>query len=208
MPEKPLSLNMPSTRQVEIFIEPHPRSDSQPDTRAPHIDASPNVRPTPLPLPTTSPVSCSAPMASEAPPTIASSLGMHGVESNTTVPSPHQPTRTPYTYIFPDGPPNPTVVREIRFIHPGYPEEPNVILRLSAYDALDATRKGIHAGTARLCCAIIACNAWAGTLKTENGDVQDDDTILLGSQYYFHVDPPRQETGTTVAYKYPICPSF
>jgi len=138
---------------------------------------------------------------------------VQGVGSNNTIPSLAQ---APFTQLYAGpGRPDYTVEREVSFLHPGYEGEGerNVLLRLYAYDAVDATRKGIHAGTARLCCAIIACNAWAGTLESQDegsrGEaVQDYNTILLGSRYSFHVKDPVESQGAKQPYQYPVCPSF
>ncbi|KAH0537309.1 hypothetical protein FGG08_005899 [Glutinoglossum americanum] len=102
----------------------------------------------------------------------------------------------------------------IIFKHPGYPDEygQNVLLRLYAWDSPNG---GLHAGTALLVCAIIACNAWDGYLTIERDspklELQDDD-VLPAQGYYFHVPRPQMEpigpTGDDSHYKYPIYPSF
>ncbi|KAI9764070.1 MAG: hypothetical protein M1840_008874 [Geoglossum simile] len=102
----------------------------------------------------------------------------------------------------------------IIFKHPGYPDEygQNVLLRLYAWDSPNG---GLHAGTALLVCAIIACNAWDGYLTVERDspklELQDDD-VLPAQGYYFYVPRPQMEsigsTGDDSHYKYPIYPSF
>lgn len=111
--------------------------------------------------------------------------------------------------------PYPTANKHIIiFKHPGYPDEyeQNILLQLYAWDSPNG---GLHAGTALLACAIIACNAWDGYLTVERDgpklEVQDDD-VLSAQEYYFHVPRPRMEsiepTGDGSHYKYPIYPSF
>jgi hypothetical protein len=102
----------------------------------------------------------------------------------------------------------------IKFKHPGYPEEygQNILLQLYAWDSPNG---GLHAGTALLACAIIACNAWDGYLTVERDspklELQDGD-VLSAQEYYFHVPRPEVEsigpTGDDSHYKYPIYPSF
>jgi len=114
--------------------------------------------------------------------------------------------------------------REISFLHSGYSPGHNILFTLPAYDKVkNSNQRGIHASTAVLCCAIIACNAWTGRLKSgdENTDVSwagNDNSILLGSRYFFHVDRPnsdglksdevKSDGASQLAYQYPICPSF
>lgn len=97
------------------------------------------------------------------------------------------------------------------FKHPGYPDEyeQNILLQLYAWDSSNG---GLHAGTALLACAVIACNAWNGYLTVERDgpklELQDDD-VLSAQEYYFHVpqtiDGP---AGDSSYYKYPVYPSF
>ncbi|KAH0562857.1 hypothetical protein GP486_002530 [Trichoglossum hirsutum] len=102
----------------------------------------------------------------------------------------------------------------IKFKHPGYPEKfgQNILLQLYAWDSPNG---GLHAGTALLACAIIACNAWDGYLTVERDgpklELQYDDVLPIQG-YYFHVPRPEVEsigpTGDDSHYKYPIYASF
>ncbi|KAH8798636.1 hypothetical protein F5884DRAFT_813300 [Xylogone sp. PMI_703] len=92
------------------------------------------------------------------------------------------------------------------FFHPAYPNASNLLLILYAWDTPNG---GIHAGTAWLACAIVACNAWDGYLTKHNDsdrlEYNDDDVLPPGS-YDFHVPNP---SGTDPEpYQYPLCPSF
>jgi hypothetical protein len=111
--------------------------------------------------------------------------------------------------------PYPTANKHIIiFKHPGYPDEyeQNILLQLYAWDSPNG---GLHAGTALLACAIIACNTWNGYLTVERDspklELQDSD-VLSAQEYYFHVPRPQVEsigpTGDGGRYKYPIYPSF
>jgi hypothetical protein len=106
----------------------------------------------------------------------------------------------------------PTSIAKVVIIkHPVYPDEyeQNLLLQLYAWDAPNG---GLHAGTALLASAIIACNSRDGYLTAErNGEILDlhDDDILPAGEYYYHVpNPTPQPTGVCQPYKYPIYPSF
>lgn len=112
-------------------------------------------------------------------------------------------------------------VRNIRFLHPGYPGSDNVLLILPTLDS-----GGVHHETARVACAILADCRWDGYFsETPNGPQFGDtnaDTILTASSYYFCVgtgepqtDEPTHiplcsllinESGSTEPY--PVVPSF
>jgi len=100
------------------------------------------------------------------------------------------------------------------FKHPAYPDEyeQNILLQLYAWDSPGG---GIHAGTALLACRVIACNAWNGYLTIEKDgprvECQDDD-VLPGQEYYFHVPTPSTASTwlphSSGHYRYPVYPSF
>lgn len=102
----------------------------------------------------------------------------------------------------------------IVFKHPAYPDEyeQNILLQLYAWDSPNG---GLHAGTALLACALVACNAWNGYLTIERDgprlELQDDD-VLPGQAYYFHVPTPSTTSvrlsQDSSCYKYPVYPSF
>ena len=104
--------------------------------------------------------------------------------------------------------------RLITFKHPGYPDDykQNVLLRLYSWDSPNG---GLHAGTALLACALVACNAWDGYFTAElDGqrlEFQYDD-ILSAEVYYFHVPEHATASASSVSsqthYKYPIYPTF
>lgn len=101
----------------------------------------------------------------------------------------------------------------IIFKHPAYCDNFNHsnLLRLYACDTPDG---GLHAGTALLACAIVACNAQDGYL-TRNRDGDNlhvgHDEVLLDDEYYYHVPnpiPATQESSGRAYYKYPVYPTF
>lgn len=91
----------------------------------------------------------------------------------------------------------------VSFKHPAYADRSNTLLQLQATD--HAPGGGIHHETARIACAIVACNAWNGYLsRSRDGSPlsEHEDDVLREKTYYFHVpttDDPEP---------YPICPSF
>ena len=110
----------------------------------------------------------------------------------------------------------------IRFLHPGYSDDHNLLLNLSAFDTLGPPYGGIHYGTAFLACAIVAGNSWSGYLteSTRDGNrvKHQVDAILRSEQYYFHVPIPEDQSSLPAPirfsfadssyHKYPVCPSF
>ncbi|ATY66563.1 hypothetical protein A9K55_001115 [Cordyceps militaris] len=109
--------------------------------------------------------------------------------------------------------------RNVRFCHPGYPDNSNTMLILPALDPLphhDAQktplqpnkRFGMHHETARVACAILANARFDGYLS-ENKQPQTDppcidpDALLLGDKYYFHVPGSAAPSPA-----YPVVPSF
>lgn len=103
---------------------------------------------------------------------------------------------------------------KVVFKHPAYPEEfgQNHLLTLFAWDS---PRGGLHAGTALIVCALLACNSFDGYLTIDRSgeklNLRDDDILPLG-EYYFHVCHPSaglaSAEGLHEPYKYPIYPSF
>lgn len=78
--------------------------------------------------------------------------------------------------------------RQIRFLHPGYPDEHSLLLALSALDSPN----GIHHQTALDACAIVANNRWDGffTLDRHGGErvpTDDMNVSLDADAYYFQV---------------------
>ncbi|KAK3320549.1 hypothetical protein B0T19DRAFT_477800 [Cercophora scortea] len=92
-------------------------------------------------------------------------------------------------------------VRSIRFLHPGYADNDNILLILSALD----DGGGVHHETARIACAILADSRWDGYFSlTANGpplagETDSPDAVLALPAYYFCVP------GTT---SYPVVPSL
>ena len=87
----------------------------------------------------------------------------------------------------------------VTFLHPGYEDGYNVLLSLPCFDA-----GGIHFGTARIACAILANCRWDGYLShSRNGrdlaGSYEVDDILPPGRYYFCIHGQAQ---------YPIVPSF
>ncbi|TKA79577.1 hypothetical protein B0A49_08189 [Cryomyces minteri] len=91
----------------------------------------------------------------------------------------------------------------IEFRHPGYPDEhtKNVILTLKAFDD---THAALHHATARIACAIVACNRWDGYLaRTRDGgpiDLKEDD-LLTDPVYFFKIPDAPDD-------RYPVFPNF
>ncbi|KAL8993210.1 MAG: hypothetical protein Q9169_006517 [Polycauliona sp. 2 TL-2023] len=81
----------------------------------------------------------------------------------------------------------PAIPRSIRFLHPCYREHKNLLFELLAPDN---SARGLHHGTARIACAIIAGNRWDGflsrTATAEKIDAGDED-LLTEDEYYFIV---------------------
>jgi hypothetical protein len=86
--------------------------------------------------------------------------------------------------------------RSVEFLHPGYPEPSNVLMRLPALDGAGSSLGGIHLYTAFISCAIVAGNAFTGsylTAETRDGvsidfSPQNFDIVLNARKYYFHVE--------------------
>ena len=79
----------------------------------------------------------------------------------------------------------------IRFRHPGYPDNQNILFTLPAQDD---PKGGMHHATALTACAIIAGNAFDGYFtQTSDGDpIQTPHGgVLKAPSYYFH---PKQKT--------------
>lgn len=107
--------------------------------------------------------------------------------------------------------------RQIRFLHPGYPDEHAVLLVLPALDSSD----GIHHGLALDSCAIVADNRWYGYLTLDREGARrvptsDMYSSLDANTYYFHVpgdngDDPKPLCfciATNTWGDYPIVPTF
>lgn len=82
-------------------------------------------------------------------------------------------------------PPSP---RQIRFLHPGYPEEHSLLLVLPALDSPN----GIHHQTALDACAIVADSRWDGFFTLDRRGAEriptNDMNISLDAEaYYFQV---------------------
>jgi hypothetical protein len=78
--------------------------------------------------------------------------------------------------------------RQIRFLHPGYPDEHSILLVLPALDS----HNGFHHGTALDACAIAAGSRWDGYFTFDREGVQrvsadNMDLSLDADAYYFHV---------------------
>lgn len=83
-------------------------------------------------------------------------------------------------------------LREIRFRHPNYPDENNILLQFSACDV----NNGVHFQTAHGACAILANNRWDGYLSTdiegtERFEPANPDESLQSDDYYFHLPEGR-----------------
>ncbi|KAK5202878.1 hypothetical protein LTR41_011390 [Exophiala xenobiotica] len=95
----------------------------------------------------------------------------------------------------------PAQPRKIRFLHPGYSDEEDILLQ---FDAYDGSGGGVHYRTAHTACAMIANNQSNGFFSTDaDGQApiapSDSDAHLLEEAYYFHVPGDR---------KYAIVPTF
>ncbi|KAF7591070.1 hypothetical protein BBP40_002031 [Aspergillus hancockii] len=82
--------------------------------------------------------------------------------------------------------PTPTV-RMVLFLHPGYPDNENVLLVLPVFDT-----GGVHHETARVACAILANCHWDGYFSTTRNGPREGgtrrDEILTNPHYYFCID--------------------
>ncbi|KAH0541387.1 hypothetical protein FGG08_004151 [Glutinoglossum americanum] len=104
---------------------------------------------------------------------------------------------------------------KISFRHPGYKSPYDLLLKLSAFDH---PLGGLHHRTALVACGIVAGNVWNGYFtETRDGPriTLDDDQLLTGAEYYFHVPSPSVEgsaidEGSLVSpyYRYPVVPNF
>lgn len=99
----------------------------------------------------------------------------------------HQ-TREPYPDPAYPGNPATAPTRKIKFLHPGYKDEANILLQFDAYDA----ESGIHYHTAHTACAIVANNRWDGYFSTDIDGRQrvepsSMDDSLQDDAYYFQV---------------------
>lgn len=90
--------------------------------------------------------------------------------------------------------------------HPGYSDDGNILMILSA---LDHPEGGLHHETARIACAIVANNRWEGFLtETRTGECAQTDSegILRGSEYYFRIsddaDGKQEEIFTILTHMY------
>ncbi|KUI72694.1 hypothetical protein VM1G_08105 [Cytospora mali] len=85
-------------------------------------------------------------------------------------------------------------IENISFLHPGYPDNQNVLLTLPAVDKIDGTHgvlHGIHHETARIACAILANCNWEGYFCAARDGSRVDagpDELLSGKAYYFYID--------------------
>ncbi|KAF9883280.1 hypothetical protein FE257_003800 [Aspergillus nanangensis] len=87
--------------------------------------------------------------------------------------------------------------RKVKFLHPGYPDNANILLVLPAFDS-----GGIHYETARIACGILANCRWDGYFRAvKNGPRVEAgvDAILTNPEYYYCVDGDEE---------YPVVPSF
>jgi hypothetical protein len=82
----------------------------------------------------------------------------------------------------------PSEVYKIKFRHPGYDDTDNILLILPG---LDHPHGGIHHKTARVACAILANNEWAGFFTEDRAGKHKikiaNNVILHKKNYYFHV---------------------
>ena len=97
----------------------------------------------------------------------------------------------------------PLSTSKISIRHPGYPDAgaKNEMLLLPAFDGPDG---GLHHGTVRLACAIVAGNIWNGSLAVSRGGqrlpLRDDDMLPKGTYYFY---PEADDAG-----RYPVVPNF
>jgi hypothetical protein len=81
----------------------------------------------------------------------------------------------------------PSNARRISFRHPGYDYPDNVLLNIPALDV----GGGIHHGTAKIACGIIATNRWDGYFTTDQAGQRrvesSPEAILSGAEYYFQL---------------------
>jgi hypothetical protein len=88
----------------------------------------------------------------------------------------------------------PVAPRKIKFRHPGYPDDANILLQFSPCDETN----GIHYQTAHVACAIVADNRWDGYFSidkegTHRIEPLNPDASLEEDEYYFHVPEGRYE---------------
>jgi HNH endonuclease len=105
--------------------------------------------------------------------------------------------------------------RLVRFLHPGYDDQFNILCTLPAAD-----NGGVHFGTALTACGIIANNSFNGWFARERDappEQRDWDSVLLGNKFYYFVsnnpdgmipDLARALTLTIPDRYYPVVPSF
>ncbi len=192
-------------------------ADPQADLCANLLDKAPSVRIAVLPLLMASTggseVHHTASMAAASLlPTTTSSSETQGTRSNNTVPLLPQlklPIYKPSPRVR-DGRPPYTTQHEITFLHSEYPFPSNLLLQLSAFDAVESGQTGLYAHTAWLACAIMACNAWNGYLVKKDEEncrqISDNlDIILLERKYSFHVSVSLSTSVTQTPYLYSIC---
>lgn len=102
-----------------------------------------------------------------------------------------------------------SVIDRISIRHPAY--ESSRLIELCAFDASGG---GLHYRTALLICGIIAGNIWNGWFTDKRHGQRlhmDEESLLKGREYFFHVpwpDEESQEARLSGAYKYPVVPSF
>ncbi|KAI9768170.1 MAG: hypothetical protein M1840_005000 [Geoglossum simile] len=100
------------------------------------------------------------------------------------------------------------VGHRILFHHPGYSDDEDLLLVLSAFDYPDG---GLHHQTALDALGIIAANATGGYLTESRDGPQISDhphAPLRQKKYWFHVLPPKSYKGSLDDWVYPICPTF
>ena len=98
-------------------------------------------------------------------------------------------------------------MRKVHFRHPAYDISNNIMFNLYSFDHPNG---GIHHQTALVACQIVADNAFDGYLSTGNKPTSpkisvEDEGVLMGIDYYFHVSHP---TKPDELYKYPTIPDF
>jgi hypothetical protein len=108
------------------------------------------------------------------------------------IPSPLPVPRARQAYGLPQHPSDPIVLqplpRQIRFLHPGYPNEHCLLLVLPALDVPE----GVHHGLALDVCAMVADNRWDGYFTLDRAGLRriptdDLELSLRAEAYYFHV---------------------
>ncbi|KAI1120125.1 hypothetical protein F5Y10DRAFT_139903 [Nemania abortiva] len=112
-------------------------------------------------------------------------------------------------------PPTIEPVDEIKFHHPGYPDDCGILFSLPRLDRSSTPPNGVHYGTALTACQIVANNAFHGYLATDregskrvDPDLLSRDHLLTKPDYWFIVPADGHPGPDPNPPPYPVVPSF